>query len=74
MGKHSHHNFHKENCSSCVRASFRSPIGVTFVLVGQHAFEWSIMSEDNNLTITCKTYPNGKKAREAWTELKKLHK
>lgn len=52
------HTFHKENCASKVRKQFKT-VNKTITLVGKHAFEWSIVTENHqNNTYSATKYPN----------------
>lgn len=37
--------YHKSNCDSTVRATVTDALGRKVILVGKHAFEWSIILE-----------------------------
>ena len=37
--------YHKSNCDSTVRAIITDALGRKVILVGKHAFEWSIILE-----------------------------
>ena len=53
--------YHKSNCDSTVRAIVTDALGRKVILVGKHAFEWSIILEkEGKLVIT--TFPNREKA------------
>lgn len=48
--------YHKSNCDSTVRAIVTDALGRKVILVGKHAFEWSIILEkEGRLVIT--TFP-----------------
>ena len=52
--------YHKSNCDSTVRAIVTDPLGRKVILVGKHAFEWSIILEkEGRLVIT--TFPKENK-------------
>lgn len=53
--------YHKSNCDSTVRAIITDALGRKVVLVGKHAFEWSIILEKDSKTIIT-TFPNREKA------------
>lgn len=62
--------YNRENCQSVVRATITDALGRTITLIGQHAFEWSIVMEScGKITIT--TYPNGKLAKKDFNQIKK---
>jgi hypothetical protein len=53
--------YHKSNCDNTVRAIVTDALGRKVILVGKHAFEWSIILEkDNKIIIT--TFSNREKA------------
>lgn len=53
--------YHKSNCDATVRAIVEDALGRKVILVGKHAFEWSIILEkEGKLVIT--TFPNRKQA------------
>ena len=53
--------YHKSNCDATVRAIVEDALGRKVILVGKHAFEWSIILEkEGKLVIT--TFPNREKA------------
>ena len=53
--------YHKSNCDSTVRAIVTDALGRKVILVGKHAFEWSIILEkEGKLVIT--TFHNREKA------------
>lgn len=53
--------YHKSNCDSTVRAIVTDALGRKVILVGKHAFEWSIILEkEGKLVITI--FPNREKA------------
>lgn len=53
--------FHKSNCESRVRAIVQDSLGHKIILVGTHAFEWSIIVEkEGKIVIT--TFHNREKA------------
>lgn len=53
--------YHKSNCDNTVRAIVTDALGRKVILVGKHAFEWSIILEkEGRLVIT--TFPNRKQA------------
>lgn len=55
------HTFHKEKCCSKVRATIEDIHGNKISLMGQHAFEWSIVKEaDGRIIVT--SFPNRKQA------------
>lgn len=64
------HHYHRENCDSRVRATITDKWGRTISLMGQHAFEWSIVIEANGKMII-QSYPCSKEARKIFNELKK---
>lgn len=68
MKKQKHYT--RENCNSQVRATIKDQHGRIVTLVGRHAFEWSIVIE-NDVTVKVTTFPNSKIAKE---EFKKLSK
>lgn len=53
--------YHKSNCDSTVRAIVTDPLGRKVILVGKHAFEWSIIIEKNDKIIIT-TFSNREKA------------
>lgn len=60
-------NYHKSNCDSTVRAIVTDALGRKVVLVGKHAFEWSILlEEEGRLVMT--TFPNRKKAVDTFNK------
>lgn len=63
-------NFNRKNCDSSVRATITDRYGQTIMLVGKHAFEWSIVIQFGRITkIT--TYPNRKIALKNFKLYKK---
>lgn len=45
--------YHKSNCDNTLRATVIDPLGRKVVLVGTHAFEWSIIIEkEGKIVIT----------------------
>lgn len=60
------HKFHKQNCSSTVRATVKCN-NTTISLIGTHAFEWSIIKEMSGKVIIT-TFP---KRENAINEFKK---
>lgn len=53
--------YHRSNCDNIVRAIVTDALGRKVILVGKHAFEWSIILEkEGKLVIT--TFPNREKA------------
>lgn len=62
------YKFHKENCNSTVRASIKSG-NTTITLVGKHAFEWSIIREEDGKVIIT-TFPKREKAIDEFNRYK----
>lgn len=62
--------YHKENCSSTVRATIKDKWGRRITLFGTHAFEWEIAIESCG-KMTIRQYPNGQIAREEFKKLKR---
>lgn len=62
--------YHRERCISSVRATITDKWGRTISLMGQHAFEWSIVIESCG-RIIIQSYPSGKEARQAFYSLNK---
>lgn len=59
--------YHKSNCDSTVRAIVTDPLGRKVILVGKHAFEWSIILEkEGRLVIT--TFPNREQAVDTFNK------
>lgn len=59
--------YHKSNCDSIVRATVTDALGRKVILVGKHAFEWSIILEkEGRLVIT--TFPNRKQAVDTFNK------
>lgn len=53
--------YHKSNCDATVRAIVTDALGRKVILVGKHAFEWSIILErDSKLVMT--TFPKREQA------------
>lgn len=53
--------YHRSNCDATVRTIVEDALGRKVILVGKHAFEWSIILEkEGRLVIT--TFPNRKQA------------
>ena len=63
-------NYHKENCSSVLRATVTDQLGRTVSLFGTHAFEWSIVIESDN-SITMQTFKRGDIARKEFNKYKR---
>ena len=63
------HQFHKENCSSKVRATITDKWGRTISLLGTHAFEWSIVIESCG-KITIQSFSERKLARREFNNYK----
>lgn len=64
--------FKKENCSNKIRSNtFINKFGDKLTLVGRHAYEWQIIIQPTNSSITkCLIFREGRKA--AQKEYKKL--
>ena len=59
--------YHKSNCDSTVRAIVTDPLGRKVILVGKHAFEWSIILEkEGRLVIT--TFPKREQAVDTFNK------
>jgi hypothetical protein len=59
--------YHKSNCDATVRAIVEDILGRKVILVGKHAFEWSIILEkEGRLVIT--TFPNRKQAVDTFNK------
>lgn len=59
--------YHKSNCDSIVRATVTDVLGRKVILVGKHAFEWSIILEkEGRLVIT--TFPNREQAVDTFNK------
>lgn len=59
--------YHKSNCDSIVRATVTDALGRKVILVGKHAFEWSIILEkEGRLVIT--TFPNREQAVDTFNK------
>lgn len=59
--------YHKSNCDSTVRAIVTDPLGRKVILVGKHAFEWSIILEkEGKLVIT--TFTNREQAVDTFNK------
>lgn len=63
-------NYHKENCSSELRATVTDQLGRTVSLFGTHAFEWSIVIASDN-SITMQTFRRGDIARREFSKYKR---
>lgn len=63
-------NYHKENCSSELRATVTDQLGRTVSLFGTHAFEWSIVIASDN-SITMQTFKRGDIARREFSKYKR---
>lgn len=63
-------NYHKENCSSELRATVTDQLGRTASLFGTHAFEWSIVIASDN-SITMQTFKRGDIARREFSKYKR---
>lgn len=61
--------YNKKHCDSRVRAVIKSG-STTITLVGIHAFEWSIVVEEQN-RIVITTFKNREEARKEFKKLKK---
>lgn len=62
--------YHKENCSSCVRAVITDKAGNRITLMGQHAFNWSIVKEkDGKIIIT--SFPNRVEATKEFNKYRR---
>ena len=67
------HTFHKENCDSTVRAVVEDKFGSKVTLLGQHAFEWSIIIEkEGKIIIT--SFSNRVQATKEFNNIKKCNK
>nr|DAG83971.1 MAG TPA: hypothetical protein [Caudoviricetes sp.] len=63
------HTFHREKCCSKVRAIIKDTHENKIILIGQHAFEWSIVKEaDGKIVIT--SFPNRILAQQEFNKLK----
>jgi hypothetical protein len=62
--------YKRENCSSRLRATITDIFGRKISLFGTHAFEWSIVI-DNQGSITVKTYQKGDIARKEFSKYKR---
>ena len=59
--------YHKSNCDSTVRAIVTDALGRKVILVGKHAFEWSIILEkEGRLVIT--TFPKREQAVDTFNK------
>lgn len=59
--------YHKSNCDTTVRAIVEDALGRKVILVGKHAFEWSIILEkEGRLVIT--TFPNREQAVDTFNK------
>lgn len=59
--------YHKSNCNATVRAIVEDALGRKVILVGKHAFEWSIILEkEGRLVIT--TFPNREQAVDTFNK------
>lgn len=63
-------NYHKENCSSELRATITDKLGRTVSLFGTYAFEWSIVIASDN-SITIQTFKKGDIARKEFNKYKR---
>ena len=63
-------NYHKENCSSELRAAVTDQLGRTVSLFGTHAFEWSIVIASDS-SITMQTFKRGDIARREFSKYKR---
>ena len=57
--------YHKSNCDATVRAIVEDALGRKVILVGKHAFEWSIILEKEGklvIKLVITTFPNREKA------------
>lgn len=65
-------NYHRDNCSGKVRRTILTTKTHSIVLVGIHAFEWSIIVS-NKLTASIKSYvyPNRKAAEKDIPRIKR---
>lgn len=61
--------FNRNNCESKLRAVIEDRFGNKISLFGTHAFEWSIVKEENGRVIVT-TYPKGSIARAEFAKLK----
>lgn len=61
--------FNRKNCESKLRAVIEDRFGNKISLFGTHAFEWSIVKEENGRVVIT-TYPNGSIARAEFAKLK----
>ena len=64
--------YNKRNCQSCVRGSFKDIWGRRVVIMGTHAFEYSIfITEDFMSTTVVESFSCGADARRRFNELKR---
>lgn len=61
--------YNRKNCDSKLRAVVEDRFGNKISLFGTHAFEWSIVKEENG-RIVITTYPNGSVARAGFAKMK----
>lgn len=61
--------FNKDNCDNRVRAVITDKLGRKVVLLGKHAFEWSIVLETNGKTVIT-TFPSSKEAKKEFNNYK----
>lgn len=61
--------YNRKNCDSKLRAVIEDRFGNKISLFGTHAFEWSIVKEENGC-IVITTYPNGSVARAEFAKMK----
>lgn len=59
--------YHRDRCNAYVRATIENN-GTIITLMGQHAFEWSIVTTKSGNTVIT-TFPNGSSARKEWRKL-----
>ncbi len=64
------HIFHRENCTSSVRAIITDKLGRTITLMGKHAFEWKIVMEKDG-RVVINQYPNRVAATREFEKYKK---
>lgn len=66
MGK----RYNRDNCDNRLRAVITDKWGRTVALFGKHAFEWTIVLQDNGRTIV-RSFPNGEQARKEFRKFKR---
>lgn len=62
--------YHRERCTSKIRATITDPLGRVITLFGKHAFEWGIAIEKDGRIIV-RIFPDSKEAKKEFNRLVK---